>query len=654
VTVAQGATITGKGFLTYDNECEVVRLNGGHLTVNGGTVMGAYNSCRQPTPVDGKEIEIWTTTWGETDPAIRIMQFDDHFYLESGTVYGDIYCDTERASLVLNGGELKTASLWDGFKNPEKYESRQERVRRKIPPLGWIDARIKSRSTVYINGTVPYADIWGIWGDDDANSVTTKGDGFAITLLGNATVYTNSKLYTKLRINAPDKTYNDVLVRSSNSYKLTKDDKNLVQLLSFGKEGEDEEMDQEERNGPLYLTNNTIVIYYDDILPWLEDLKKKKKEGDDTGDKEDNPATLKVPCEGMPMNGDAEFDDINYFLLTGEMPDEDCEGTIQQNDGNVTVGTGTTLTLTHLNWIGCGCSKHIYVYGTLIIDVNIHITNMLRFVHVRPGGRVVIRDLYGTVTNEIVYVDGGTVEYRGGSVSSEKYGWYCVSGTIYIYGGIIKGGIRGGYTAAGSVTYIHGGIIEGGFDNYGVTHWYGGTVNGGTTYTIRNYQGGTLYIRGGKCTGPGTIWSSGTIYLDGGTNVIINDIYIALGCRIYITSKLTYTLRLHISASDIVLGQPIILGGEGYTLTAEDCKKIELTLPKGYEWKYDEILHAIVISSKADTNGDNTIDVADISTIISYMAGERNGIELKQVDANGDGTVDVADIAIVISMMAEK
>ena len=36
------------------------------------------------------------------------------------------------------------------------------------------------------------------------------------------------------------------------------------------------------------------------------------------------------------------------------------------------------------------------------------------------------------------------------------------------------------------------------------------------------------------------------------------------------------------------------------------------------------------------------------------MAGERNGIELKQVDANGDGTVDVADIAIVISMMAEK
>ncbi|MBR2239576.1 MAG: hypothetical protein IJ887_17185 [Prevotella sp.] len=38
----------------------------------------------------------------------------------------------------------------------------------------------------------------------------------------------------------------------------------------------------------------------------------------------------------------------------------------------------------------------------------------------------------------------------------------------------------------------------------------------------------------------------------------------------------------------------------------------------------------------------------------AYMAGERNGIELKQVDANGDGTVDVADIAIVISMMAEK
>lgn len=132
------------------------------------------------------------------------------------------------------------------------------------------------------------------------------------------------------------------------------------------------------------------------------------------------------------------------------------------------------------------------------------------------------------------------------------------------------------------------------------------------------------------------------------------NVYITRDCRIYITNKLTYMLRLYFSAKDIILKQPIVLGGDGYMLTADDCKYIDIDLPEGYEWKYDETRHAIIITSKGDANDDNNIDVADIATIISYMAGERNGIELKQVDANGDGVVDVADIATVISMMAEK
>ena len=57
---------------------------------------------------------------------------------------------------------------------------------------------------------------------------------------------------------------------------------------------------------------------------------------------------------------------------------------------------------------------------------------------------------------------------------------------------------------------------------------------------------------------------------------------------------------------------------------------------------------------KGDTNGDNVIDVADIATIISVMAGGA-GIAnpLQQMaDVNEDGIVDVADIATVISIMA--
>ena len=58
-------------------------------------------------------------------------------------------------------------------------------------------------------------------------------------------------------------------------------------------------------------------------------------------------------------------------------------------------------------------------------------------------------------------------------------------------------------------------------------------------------------------------------------------------------------------------------------------------------------------SLKGDVNGDQTVDVADIASVLSCMAG--NGTLDKAVaDVNGDGTVDVADIATIISEMAAR
>lgn len=51
----------------------------------------------------------------------------------------------------------------------------------------------------------------------------------------------------------------------------------------------------------------------------------------------------------------------------------------------------------------------------------------------------------------------------------------------------------------------------------------------------------------------------------------------------------------------------------------------------------------------ADVNGDGSVDVADISAIISTMAGTA---EYDNADVNQDGTVDVADISSVITYMA--
>ena len=54
---------------------------------------------------------------------------------------------------------------------------------------------------------------------------------------------------------------------------------------------------------------------------------------------------------------------------------------------------------------------------------------------------------------------------------------------------------------------------------------------------------------------------------------------------------------------------------------------------------------------KGDVNGDGTVDVADISAVITAMAGG-SGTEPRNADVNGDGTVDVADISAIITAMA--
>lgn len=54
-----------------------------------------------------------------------------------------------------------------------------------------------------------------------------------------------------------------------------------------------------------------------------------------------------------------------------------------------------------------------------------------------------------------------------------------------------------------------------------------------------------------------------------------------------------------------------------------------------------------------DVNTDGVVDVADIASVISVMAGDAD-IPRAKADVNGDGVVDVADIATVIGVMADN
>ena len=73
-----------------------------------------------------------------------------------------------------------------------------------------------------------------------------------------------------------------------------------------------------------------------------------------------------------------------------------------------------------------------------------------------------------------------------------------------------------------------------------------------------------------------------------------------------------------------------------------------------YFGSYEKYLADIEGNSdvKGDVNGDRTVDVADISAILSVMAGQSDNNSEKLADVNGDGTVDVADISAVLSIMA--
>lgn len=69
----------------------------------------------------------------------------------------------------------------------------------------------------------------------------------------------------------------------------------------------------------------------------------------------------------------------------------------------------------------------------------------------------------------------------------------------------------------------------------------------------------------------------------------------------------------------------------------------------------DSIDYEELSAVEGDVNGDGTVDVADIATIIDIMAGVgADPVSVRTADVNGDGTVDVADIASVISIMAAR
>lgn len=339
----------------------------------------------------------------------------------------------------------------------------------------------------------------------------------------------------------------------------------------------------------------------DDLQDFLNSL------GDNKGT-EENP--VEVPFDdNFDMNGDVNFDDLQAFL--DGLKDDGSNKTFAFNGGNLNINPGSTVTIRNIDFVTKGNGGCINVKGTLIIDININIVKIIQFIHVHDGGRVVWRDGSGNATEIVINITGGNVEYWNGNYTGGHHGFCNHGGTIYIYNGTIGGGWSGGYTYSGGHTYISGGTVVGGYINWGYTKCTGGIISGTVStgdgsgvWHVENGKGGTFIVSGGLVGGEstgGAVGTGGDLYLDNGTHGI-SDIYVLRDGKIYINFSLTVILRIHISITEIVLNTPIIVGYDGYRLTENDLKKIEIILPDGYKWQFDSITGAIIIVEATGIN----------------------------------------------------
>ncbi|MBR6320379.1 MAG: RICIN domain-containing protein [Prevotella sp.] len=118
---------------------------------------------------------------------------------------------------------------------------------------------------------------------------------------------------------------------------------------------------------------------------------------------------------------------------------------------------------------------------------------------------------------------------------------------------------------------------------------------------------------------------------------------------IYVDGEPVATGAVSIKPSDVrpvlnYLGRSQFLSDPFFTGYIDDVRIYNHALTA------DDVL-AVMNGLKGDVNEDGTVDVADISTVISMMA---NGSTSQTADVNGDGKVDVADISTIITIMANR
>lgn len=353
---------------------------------------------------------------------------------------------------------------------------------------------------------------------------------------------------------------------------------------------------------------------------------------------EDDPVVINPGADGLDIDKDIDNTDDLQALIDGLVDGEDSNREVRFCGGDVYVRQGGCFTFRNVRLNGCGGANHIYVYGTLVIDINVYVHGFVdKFIHVRPGGHVIWRGGHSEGASEIIYNEGGTVDIHGGTIGGGGGGSVVnLGGIVNVYEGTtITGsgtwGISNGTTTVTTGTvHIYGGLVTGGIINHGTLIVDDGRIDGGADNPgVKNY--GELVVQGGTVSGLGgtqSIWTVTHIYLCGCADV--GDIYIGRGVRVYITAVLDYILRIHfIVDGDFETDEPIVLGGNGYVLTRTDVTRITLHLPHGYEWLFSESVLVVIIQ---DLTGIETLTpeqaaCCDVYSLSGLKVGTTNDLE---------------------------
>lgn len=414
----------------------------------------------------------------------------------------------------------------------------------------------------------------------------------------------------------------------SNNYTITKED---FAKMTFLEMPSDREAYYDEVLHTVQLREKKDLSNSDDLQSFIDGLA-----GGDKGTSE-NPVEIVPSEDGLDIDKDVDFGNDLQAFIDGLGKNGKENKVIRLCGGNVTIGRGSCLTFRNLQVDGCEGNNHIYVHGTLIIDVNIYIRNFREaFVHVMPGGKIIWRGGDASGVSDIIRNEGGTVEIEGGKIVSLVTPVINISGTINIYYGTTISGtttsiINGLEGSTDGIIVVDGGIVNGGIINYGSLTVVSGSIDGGNdSVGIENY--GYLWIDGGYISGVGgsrSIWTKTDIYLCGCTD--LTDIFIAKGVKIYITAEMSVIFRVHfIEETGFEVGKAIIEGADGYVLTDSDCEYFVIPLPDNYRWSYDKNLRAVIIS---DISGiDNVVsddsNVWDVYSLKGIKVGKSDNLNL--------------------------